>query len=482
MNTLFSRIKRSTLIIVFLVFVGTTLSAQSLERDKKMGKEAYDMVVSTMGLYEDSAMTAYVNKLGQKLVSNLDSALFEYHFYIVNEESPNAFAVPGGYVFITTGILPLIETEDEFACIIGHEIIHANNRHAIRQARKRIIPVLVELPVDIVAAIVPGADIIAAPVRKTNQLLFASYSRKFETEADNQGIALAAKSGYDPTALPRILNRMNKAIELITGETETKSYFADHPYTPDRNANIEKQVKKLTIIKSAPISSDFLMEFNGVIFGESAANGVIRKNVFMHPDIDFYIKYPEDWVVQNMDTAVAAASPDKDAALILTLADSKLTAEEAGKKYLNKLSKNYKSILSSAEPFKVNNNEGYLVSFQEVVYGDTTHAYVLWLTIGDNLFRLTAVSNNQQRETLLTIAESLRKLTPEERATIMDRFMKVVQAQGGETIKSLSERTGNTLRLDLLDVINDRKEDSVLKEGDLIKIIIDKPYISEVNN
>jgi predicted Zn-dependent protease len=482
MNTIFLRIKRSTLILVFLVFVGTTLNAQSIEKDKRLGKEAYENVVSTMGLYEDSAMTAYVNKLGQKLVSHLDSALFDYHFYIINEESPNAFAVPGGYVFITTGILPLIETEDEFACIIGHEIIHANNRHTIRQVRKRIIPVLVELPVDIVAAIVPGADIIAAPVRTTNQLLFASYSRKFETEADDYGIALAAKSGYDPTALPRVLNRMNKAIELITGESESKSYFADHPYTPDRNANIEKQVKKLRVVKSAPVSSNFLMEFNGVIYGESAANGVVRKNVFMHPDIDFYIKYPEDWAVQNMDTAVAASSPDKDAALVLTMADSKLTAEQAGKKYLSKLSKNYKSILSSAEPFKVNDNEGYLVSFEEVVYGDTTHAYVLWLTIGDNLFRLTAVSNNHQRKTLLTIAESLRKLTPEERASIMDRYMKVVQAQSGETMKTLSERTGNTLRLDLLDVINDRNKERVLKEGDLIKIVIEKPYVSKVDD
>ncbi len=482
MNTLFSTAKRSVIGIVLFLFIGSSISAQSIERDKKLGKDAYDKVVATMGLYEDSAMTAYVNALGQKLVSHLDSALFDYHFYIVNEKSPNAFAVPGGYVFITTGILPLIETEDEFACIIGHEIIHANNRHTIRQARKRIIPVLVELPVDIVAAIVPGADIIAAPVRTTNQLLFASYSRKFETEADDQGVILAAKAGYDPSALPRILNRMTKAIELITGETETKSYFADHPYTPDRNANIDKQVSKIDVVKSAPISSDFLMEFDGVIFGESASKGVIRENVFMHPDLDFYIKYPEKWNVENMDTAVAASSPDKDAALVLTLADPKMTAKEAGEKYLSKLSKNYKSILSSAEPFKVNDNEGFLVSFEEVVYGDTTHAYVLWLPIGDNLFRLTAVSNSQQRKTLLKIAESLRKLTPDERAGIMDRFMKVVTAQENETIKSLSERTGNTLRLDLTEVINDKKEDSVLKEGELIKIIIDKPYVSKLNN
>ena len=480
MNTLFNSTKRVLLIFISLLFLSATLNAQSIEKDKALGKKGYETVVSTMGLYDDVPMTNYVNEIGQKLVSNLDSALFEYKFYIVKQASPNAFALPGGYIFITTGILPLIESEDELACIMGHEIIHSNNRHTIRQARKRIIPVLVELPVDIVAAIVPGADIIAAPVRATNQLIFASYSRKFETEADNQGIVLAAKSGYDPSALPKILNRMTDAIELITGKSEKKSYFADHPYTPDRNKNIKKQVDDISIGTSDPIATKFLMEFDGVIYGESAAKGVIRKNVFMHPDIDFYIKYPEDWVVQNMDTAVAASSPDKDAALILSLDNPKKSAEEAGVAYVKSLSKNYKSILSKAEPFKVNDNEGYLVSFEEVVYKDTTHAYVLWLTIGDNLYKLTAVSNNKQRETLLEIAKSLRKLTPEERASIVDRYVKVVEAQDKETIKSLSERTGNTLRLDLTEIINDRKKKSQLKEGDLIKIVLEKPYVSKI--
>ena len=471
------RITTFTLIFTFILYSSYTVSAQSIDTDKKIGKKGYETVVSTMGLYEDSMMTSYVNSLGQKLVSNLDSALFEYNFFIVNEKSPNAFALPGGYIFITTGIIPLIETEDELACIIGHEIIHSNNRHTIRQARKRIIPVLVEIPVDIVAAIVPGGNVLAAPVKATNQLIFASYSRKFETEADDQGIVLAAKSGYDPLALPKILNRMTKAIELITGQTEEKSYFADHPYTPDREKNINKQVGDIVVKESNTISKEFLLEFDGVAFGESVSKGIIRKNVFMHPDIDFYIKYPKDWNVQNLDTAVVAASPDKDAAMILTMDNPKQSAEEAGKIFVSKLSNNYKSVLSSAETFKIGNNEGYLVTFEDVSYGDTTNAYVLFLSIGNNLFRLSAVSNSEERKTLLTIAESLRILTPAERISIKDRYMKVVSAQKDETLESLSTRTGNILRLDLIEVINDQKADSKMEEGTLIKVILEKPYV-----
>ena len=476
MNTITTIAKKSYLLLFSLLFLSASISAQSLDKDRAIGEKGYETVKATMGIYHDTAMTAYVNSIGQKLVSNLDTALFEYKFFLVPNKMPNAFALPGGYIFVTTGLIPLVENEDELACIMGHEIIHSNNRHTIRQMRKRIIPVIIQLPFEVVAAIIPVTEIVAEPIRTGNQLLFASYSRKFETEADDEGVKLAAKSGYDPSRLTDVLSRMTDAIELITGETETKSYFADHPYTPDRNKNLVKQTKTLTFDERHYIAKDFLMEFDGVIFGDSPSKGIIRDNKYLHPDLDFYIEYPEDWIIQNLDTAVAASSPDKDAALILSIDNSKLTAKKAGEAFKKKLSKNYKSILSSAEPFKVNETEGYLLSFEEVVSGDTTHAYLLWLRKGDNLFKITAVSNSHSRKTLLEIAQSLRVLTTEERESIMERFMKVVKTQKGETIATLSERTNNKLNSKLTALINDQKEDSVLKEGISIKIVVEQPY------
>jgi len=468
--------KKGLFMFVSFLFLSVSISAQSVEKDKTMGKNGFEEIKSTLGIYNDTAMTNFVNKVGQRLVSNLDGALFEYKFYIVPNGIPNAFALPGGYVFLTTGLIPMLENEDELACIISHEIIHSNNRHAIRQIRKRIIPELIQLPVEIVAAVVPLAEFVAEPFRTGNQLLFASYSRKFETEADDEGVKLAAKAGYDATSLTVVLSRMMGAIELITGETETKSYFSDHPYTPDRNKNLKKQTKDLIVENQPYITKEFLMEFDGVLYGDSPSKGIIRDHKYLHPDLNFYIEYPEDWTVENIDTAVAAYAPDKDAALILSIDNSKLSAKKAGMAFKNKLSENYKSIPASAEPFKVNQDEGYLISLEEVKYGDTTFAYVLWLKKGDNLFRMTALSNKQNRKTLLQIAESLRVLTPEERNTIKERVVSVVKAKKGETIKIISERTGNKLDEELTALINDQKVDSELEDGELIKIVVERSY------
>ncbi len=468
-------VKIASVVVLLLLSTGF-LNAQSLKKDKALGEKGFEMVKNTMGLYDDAAMTAYLNKVGQRLVSQLDSSLFEYHFYIVNEKSPNAFALPGGYIFITTGIIPIIENEDELACIIGHEIIHSNNRHTIRQTRKRIIPVMLTLPIDILGVFAPGVNSAMAPVKASQQLLFASYSRKFETEADDQGIALAAKAGYDPHALPKVLSRMMKAIEWVTGQRERKNYFSDHPFTPDRNANIQEQIKDITINPTPAISKDFLREFDGIAFGDSPSQGIIRDEVFIHPDLDLYIKYPHNWKIKNMDTVVAAMSPQRDAAFALSLANPKMTAKEAGKNYEKSLSKRYKKMLFKSEAFKVNDNEGYLVGFQEIVFGDTTFAYVLYLPIAKQLYKITAMANDEERTTLLKIAKSIRTLTDVEKQSVLIKYIKVVNSKEGETFDELSKRTGNKIKPGLTAIINAHKEDDKLKEGSEIKIVSEKTY------
>jgi len=462
-------------LFIFFISVGS-LNAQPISKDKKLGKKGLKMVEETIGIYKDSTMTAYINKLGQKLVSNLDSSLFDYKFYIVNQSSPNAFALPGGYIFITKGLLPIVETEDELACIIAHEIIHSNNRHTIRQLHKRIIPVLLVLPVDIIGALVPGVGAATAPVKASQQLLFAHYSRKFETEADNQGIALAAKAGYDPLALPKVLNRMNEAIKIEDGLVEHKNYFADHPYTPDRVANIKEKSKALKPAKSEKLTTDFVKEFDGLLYGSTPVQGIVRKNTFLHPDLDLFVEFPRRWRIQNTDTAIAAMSPQRDAGIAISLAAENKTPEELAKIYLKGLTKRYKKILKKSEPYKIKDKEGYLVSFQESLFGDTTYAYVLWLPVGEHVYKITGMSNDGGRILLLETVESMRQLTDEEKASIKVQYLTVVKAHANESIEDLGKRTGNMLKPRLTAIINDCDINKPLKEGQEIKIVVEKVY------
>jgi len=472
-------ISPTAIIVIILFNLTLSVDAQDYKIDIKLRDKGFELVKKTKGLYEDSAMTAYIDRVGQRLVAELDSAKFEYKFFIVNQAEPNAFALPGGYIFITTGVIPIIENESELACIIGHEIIHSNNRHTVRQLKKRIIPTLLTLPIDIIGATVPGLGSAVAPIKVSRQLLFASYSRKNETEADDLGVILAAKAGYDPLSLPKVLNRMNKVIKLVYNYSEKKNYFADHPYTPDRVSNIDEQMKGLKVAEYNPVSENFLYEFKGLTYGKSPKNGIIRDHAFMHPDLDFYIEYPDGWTIKNGDTTVVAVSDYRDAGITLSIVNSDKTAEQIGTEYVKGLSKRHLKVLKSEGVYKVNDKDGYLVSFQESSYNDTTYAYILYLKVGENLFKLTAMSDFSHRIQLQKIAESLRVLTTDEKQSIMEKYNNVVVAEEGENIDILCKRTKCVVKVDVVRALNDRKKGEKLKKGDLIKVIAERKYINE---
>ena len=178
--------KRLLLLVVFLPLLGF---AQSIEFDKQLGAKNAEQVEQQMELSSDQQKIAYIKKVGQRLVAQLDNPLFEYKFHLVEEPSPNAFALPGGYIYITTGLIPVLNTEDELACIMGHEIIHSNNRHSVKQLKKSIVPKLLEVPGNLIGLIDENlGSFLNLGIETSNSLLLASYGRKFETEADQVGV------------------------------------------------------------------------------------------------------------------------------------------------------------------------------------------------------------------------------------------------------------------------------------------------------
>ena len=139
--------------LIFSGFSIYSLDAQSTDLDKKIGAESAQMVEESMGIYPDESMTNYVAEVGNRLIAELGEQPFEFSFRIADTDVPNAFALPGGYTFITRGLLALINTEDELAGVMGHEIIHAHRRHSIKQMRKEVLPALLKIPGEIVGFI-----------------------------------------------------------------------------------------------------------------------------------------------------------------------------------------------------------------------------------------------------------------------------------------------------------------------------------------
>jgi predicted Zn-dependent protease len=465
--------------ILVLILLGTQPDyAQSIELDKQIGAENAELVKVQMGIYDLHELTRYVRKVGDRLVANLEDPQFQFQFNVVDDPIPNAFALPGGYVYVTRGVLSLIITEDELACVMGHEIIHVTKRHSIKQMKRSIFPRLLELPGQIVGSVVDEdlGNLLNTPIETSNKLFLSSYSRKHETESDILGVTLASKAGYDPSAMTTILDRLSKAIELITNEREKKSYFDDHPYTPDRIKTINKTAGELKWRLGEKISPDFPAPLDGMIFGENPRKGVFQDNKFIHPDLGFSITFPTNWETTNQPNAVAAIHPDRKAAIFLGLEVPDKTPIELGSAFKNEILKKYPNTPVESRAYTLNGNPGYLVSITDQSGSENMYIHMLWVKIGDLMFKLIGMAPTLLEEHLKASAESLHTITKSERASVKKLEFKVVVVQQNETFETLNTRLKSTIKPEINAFLNGNKGGDTLIKGARVKIIVEKDY------
>ena len=476
--TKLERWKYQLLLLIFLIASSSISLGQSIELDKKLGAENAKIVEVQIGLYPDKEMTDYVRSIGNRLVAALDDNPFEFQFHIADDPIPNAFALPGGYVYVTRGILLLMTTEDELACVMAHEIIHVIKRHSVKQMRSSILPRLLELPGAIVGSVVNEdlGKLLNIPITTSNSLLLSSYSRKHETESDTKGIELASKVGYDPYAMITIMQRLSQAVEVISNEKEKKSYFSSHPYTPDRVSNINKTASKLNWIEKEKISKDFPNPLDGLVFGNNPRKGLFKDEVFLHPDLNFTITFPKGWETTNQATTVGAIHKDRRAGAFLGLEDPSKTAEQYARMFEQEIEKEHKQKPFRSEPRSVNNHSGYLISMVDNTGDETMFLHILWLEMDDKLFKLIGFAPEALESDLRKTAMSLRTLTSAERNSIEVYITRIVQANKNETLEELSERTNNVVNTKITSILNGIDEKSKLNEKQPLKVIMKEKY------
>ena len=471
--TKLERWKYQLLLLSFLIVSSNVSLGQSIEVDKELGAENAILVEIQMGLYPDKEMTEYVRSIGNRLVAALDDNPFDFQFHIADDPIPNAFALPGGYVYVTRGILSLMTTEDELACVMGHEIIHVTRRHSVKQMRKSFLPRLLEVPGAIVGNVVHEdlGNLLNLPITTTNSLLLSSYSRKHETESDTKGIELASKAGYDPNAMSAILERLSKAVEVITNEQEKKSYFSSHPYTQDRVDNINKTTSRLNWREKEKISENFPAPLDGLVFGNNPRKGLFKDEVFFHPDLNFTITFPKGWETTNQAATVGAIHMDRRAGAFVGLEDPSKTPEQYAMIFEQEIEKEYKQKPFRSEPRAVNNHPGYLISMLDNTGDETMYIHILWLEMDDKLFKLIGFAPEALESDLQKTGRSLRVLTSDERNAIDVYITRIVQANKNETVEELSKRTNNVVKTNITAIMNGIEKNAKFNEEQTVKIV-----------
>lgn len=464
-------------------FTAITLSACTTilgtDFDKQLGKENAQLVEAQMGLYKPEKMQAYVNQVGQRLVKELDNNEFRFEFHIIDDATPNAFALPGGYIYVSRGLLALLVTEDELACVLAHEISHVTQRHSVKQMSSSILPAIVEIPGNVVGLFSDRlGNLINAPISTGNALILSGYSRSHETEADTLGVKLAAKAGYQPQSMSNILTRLNAAVEYTEQKKQEKSYFASHPYTPDRVENIEVVSQGLQPQKREGIDPNFPQVLDGLVYGDNPAHGLFKEQLFLHPTMDFALEFPSQWALYNQAQAVVATRESEQAFFALTGVNNKDNALTNAKNFTAQLKKQLGKEAPDYQTIKLDwGGEAYFSSFIDKQSSPVVAVQFMWVDLNNITFQISSVAPKQYAKTLKEKALSIRPITEKEKAAIDEQVLQVVKVQAGQDVKLLSEQQGSVVELKYTELINDIDQQGKIDKTQRVKIITEQPFI-----
>jgi len=292
------------------------LAMVSESQEIQIGREVASSAEQQFGLVDDDALQAYVQQLGDKLAQASERPHLPWTFRVVDEPTPNAFAAPGGYVYITRGLLALLRNEAELVSILGHEIGHVTARHSVAMMSRAQ---LAQLGIGIGSILSPTVAQFGDLAAGGLQLLFLKYGRDAERQADDLGYRYALEQGYDVREMVNVFAALQKSAELA-GQTPVPNWQASHPYPAERIQRINKQLASLPPSTDRRIGeSDYLQRINGLDYGENPREGFFDGNRFLHPDLAFRLDFPQGWRTQNLSRAVIAGSPQEDALIQMTL-------------------------------------------------------------------------------------------------------------------------------------------------------------------
>ena len=304
-----------------------TLMSQAQEQ--ALGDQSDPSIVAAYGLYEDQEMQDFINKKGQQMGLVSHRPDLKFTFRILDSPVVNAFALPGGYVYFTRGIMAHFNNEAEFAGVLGHEIGHITARHSAQQYTKQMFG-----QIGLIAGIVvsPRFAQFADQASQGLSLMFLKFGRDDESESDHLGVEYSTKIGYDAHEMADFFQTLGR-LQAQAGAS-IPDFLSSHPNPVDRFGKVHQHAdewqEKYPQAKKVNAES-FLRMIDGLIYGEDPKQGFVENNIFYHPELKFQFPIPEGWSLQNSPSAVQMAAPDGKAMIQFTLAQEKTRAEAANK-------------------------------------------------------------------------------------------------------------------------------------------------------
>ncbi len=446
----------------------------SEKQEIAMGKEADPQIIAQFGLYDDSSLQNFINIKGREMAAISHRPQLEYGFRVLDSEILNAFAVPGGYVYFTRGIMAHFNSEADFAGVLGHELGHITHRHGVAQQRNAILG-----QVGIIAGIIiaPQLAQFAEAASTGLQLLFLKYSRDAEREADELGVEYSSKIGYDALEMAKFFNTLERK-SAGNESAELPEFLSTHPNPGDRNTTVarlaEEWKQKLNLTNPQVNRTAYLRRIEGLIYGEDPKGGYMDNNVFYHPVLKFQFPTPVNWNYQNSPQRVQYAPKDGKALMFLALAPGSNLEQTA-----NTVLQQYKLRPVESRNIMVNGLSAISViadQQQEQQGQPVLRTLSYFIQYNDNIYHLIGVAtindfNNYVNSFSMTM-QGFRQLTDLARINKKPERVRLKTVKSGSTLSQVFRSYNvSDKRYEEFAVLNGLQLTDNVPAGTLIKII-----------
>lgn len=431
-----------------------------------MGREYDPQVVASMGLYPDSGLQRYVAALGQQLAAQSERPRLPWTFRVVDDPIVNAFAVPGGFVYMTRGILAHFNSEAQLVAVLGHEIGHVTARHSAAQMSREQLAQL-GLVVGSLASerFAQMADLAGTGLG----VLFLKYGREDESEADGLGLRYMRRTSHDVREMPGVYAMLG-SLSAASGADAVPNWLSSHPTPADREQRIQRAIARIPAESLGTIveRDSYLRRLENVTYGINPRNGYFVGQRFSHPDMRFTMTFPEGWATRNEADAVIGMSGTRDAAIQLTLSQAP-SAEEAVRAFASQEGLQAGTVQRPA----LNGFASAAVPFAAVTEADTLRGRVMFVEHGGVVLQLIAYGPAAAWGTQQPVAEralqSFAVLTDRAALEIQPQRIQIIRVDRASSMSELRGRRTSPLTAEQLAVLNQVRVGEVLPVGRLVK-------------
>jgi predicted Zn-dependent protease len=448
----------------------------SIEDDRHIGAQSHPEIVKEFdGVYDDPKVTGYVALVASRIAAASELPNIEWRYTVLNSGDLNAFAAPGGYIYVTRGLMALAGNEAELAGVLAHETGHVTARHSAERQGKATLAQIVGLG----ASVLAGGDV-GNLVSQGGMAYVQHYSQTQEFEADSLGVRYLGRTGYDVSAMASFLVKMrehsrlqNKLLGRPENAVDEGSFLASHPRTIDRVEEATEAAEKATGNGTTLNQEAYLQTIDGLLFGDDEDQGFIRGRHFIHPKLRFRFEAPEGFRMINGPSAVSGIGPGK-ARFKFDMSPQGYAGSAVD--YLRRVwAPNAQ--LAGLERIEVNGMEGATARVQVRINNEPGEGRLVAIKgAGDRFYRFMFASEPRDAERLAEgfrrLTYSVRALSPQEAAAVRPWRIRLHRVRPGDTVDSLAATMAvSEFKDDWFRVLNGLQPGAQLRPGQLVKVV-----------